>query len=934
MRQLVTILLACTALVFCSSCSSEVTADSGVVVKNLRCEYRVNPLAVNPVNPRLSWNLESNQRGQRQTAYRILVSGSQANLAANKGDLWDTGKVNSDQSIHVPYAGRELSSRMQCYWKVRVWDKDCKASAWSGAATWKMGLLKDTDWKGSWITIGKRQNEDAALMLRREFITKKPVKQAFVYVCGLGYYELYINGGKIGDNVLDPAQTDYEQLAFYVPYNVTDQLSKGRNAIGVILGDGWYNQNKVWNSPGVHKIKGGTSYGKPKVLLQLEITYTDGSTETVVTDGKWKAATGPILANNVYAGETYDARLEHPGWAAIDFDDGGWNNAVLTDPAGGKLVSQMLPAIKQIKTIKPVGIINPKPGVYVYDMGQNFDGWVKLKVEARPGTAIKLRFAEVLAPDGSIDPASTGPDATGVVQTDIYICKSGGTEVWQPRFTYHGFRYVEMTGFEGKPGLDNLEGVVVHTAVEQTGHFQCSDEMLNRIHQAALWTELNSLYGVPTDGSARERCGWLGDAHVSAEMSIYNFDTALLWTKYIEDIKTAASGQYETTRYGTGFHTRYIGTKKAGIPTMIAPGRRGRAEASPDWGTAIVQLPWYLYLYYGDESILRQYYGGMKQWADHLHQLAENGIVAQGLGDWCPPGGNSKMQCPIPLTSTAYYYFDVKILADTARILGKTDDAAHYRKLAAEIRTAFINKFLDKEQATYGCQTADAFALYLGLVPEGKAPDIANSLVRDVVEKHDGHLSTGIHGLRHLYWALSHYGHSDVAYQVLTQTTFPSFAEMFARGATTLWETMVPSASDGRLPGGSHNHPMQGGFDAWFYSGVAGINPTSESPGFKHIVLYPNLIKQLQWAGASYRSMYGLIESKWRNEEDTFQWRITIPPNTTATVYVPAAGVEAITEGGRPAKKAKGIRFLRVEHNRAVFAVGSGKYRFVSKIQR
>ena len=925
----ITILLTCTALVFCSS---EATADSGVVVKNLRCEYRVNPLAVNPVNPRLSWNLESNQRGQRQTAYRILVAGSEANLAANKGDLWDTGKVNSDESVQVVYAGRKLSSRMRYYWKVRVWDKDGKASAWSRPVVWKIGLLENADWKGSWITIGPRQNEDAAPTLRREFTLKKPVEQAYIYVCGLGYYELYINGGKIGDNVLDPAQTDYEQRTFYVPYDVTDKLKQSHNAIGVILGDGWYNQNKVWQK-GIHKVEGGTVYGRPKLLLQLEITYTDGSIETVVTDGKWKAATGPIVANNVYAGETYDARLERPGWAGAGFDESDWSNAVLTEMPGGKLVSQMLPAIKRIKTIKPVGIINPSPGVYVYDMGQNFAGWARLKVKASAGTAIKLRFAEALAPDGSIDPASTGPDATGVVQTDIYICKGGGTEVWQPRFTYHGFRYVEMTGFEGKPSLDNLEGIVVHTAVEPAGHFQCSDEMLNRIHQAAIWTQVSNLHGVPTDCPARERCGWLGDTQVTAEMSIYNFDMALFWTKYIGDIRTAASGQYETTRYGTGFHTRYIGTKKAGIPTMVAPGRRGRAEASPDWGTAIVQLPWYLYLYYGDESILRQYYSGMKQWVDHLHQLAKNGIVTQGLGDWCPPGGNSKMQCPIPLTSTAYYYFDVKILADTARILGKTDDAAHYRKLSAEIRTAFINKFLDKEQATYGCQTADAFALYLGLVPEGKADDIANSLVRDVVEKHDGHLSTGIHGLRHLYWALSHYGHSDVAYQILTQITFPSFAEMFARGATTLWETMMPSASDGRLPDGSHNHPMQGGFDAWFYSGVAGINPTSKSPGFKHIVLQPRLIKQLQWAGASYRSMYGLIESKWRNEEDIFQWRITIPPNTTATVYVPTKNADNVTESGIPAAKAEGVKFLGIENSMAVFAVVSGRYQFVSKLE-
>jgi alpha-L-rhamnosidase len=807
---------------------------------------------------------------------------------------------------------------------VQVWDKDRKASAWSKAATWKMGLLKDADWKGSWITIGPRQNPDAAPMLRREFIINKPVKQAYIYVCGLGYYELYINGDKIGDNVLDPAQTDYEQRAFYVPYDVTDKLNsslesrvtghESRHSIGVILGDGWYNQNKVWTK-GEYRVeaKEGPAYGKPRLLLQLEITYADGSIETVVTDKRWKATTGPITANNLYAGESYDARLEHTGWAAINFDDNDWDNAVLIDGPGGKLLSQTLPAIKRMKTIKPIGIANPKPGVYVYDMGQNFAGRARLKIRAKRGERIQLRFAETVFDNGMINPASCGGYATGLVQTDSYICKGDVLEVWEPRFTYHGFRYAEMTGFEGKPSIDNLEGIVVHTAVEQAGHFQCSDAMLNRIHQAALWTELNSLYGMPTDGSARERCGWLGDAHVSAEMSIYNFDVPLLLTKFVADIETARRG---------------------GIPYNVAPGRRLGGQ-DPDWGSAFIQLPWYLYLYYGDTRVAGRHYEGMTIFMNHLKTIAKDYIIHKGIGDLFEPGSVYSKRTPVKLTSTAFFYFDAKLMSRLARVLGKPGDAADYGQLAEDIKSAFNKNFYDADNKTYGSQTADTLALYLELAPAAYHSDVAESLARDVVEKHDTHHATGHIGSRYIYGQLARYGYGHIAQQMLDQTTYPSIGELFKRGATTFWEYWGEKHIDETSRGTrSQNHPFQAGYDAWFYSGVAGINPMSKSPGFKHIVLQPRLIKQLQWAGASYHSMYGLIESKWRNEEDTFQWRITIPPNTTATVYVPAAGVEAITEGGRPAKKAEGVKFLRMEDDRAVFAVGAGRYRFVTKVPK
>jgi len=904
LRPLIITILVCTTAVL-NSC--EAAADSDVVVKNLRCEYRGNPLAVNTVNPRLSWILESDRRSQKQTAYQILVADSVANLAVNKGNLWDTGKVNSDESVQVVYTGRKLSSRMQCYWKVRVWDKNGKASAWSRPALWKMGLLENADWKGRWITIGSRQNEDAAPMLRREFIINKPVKQAYIYVCGLGYYELYINGDKIGDNVLDPGQTDYEQRAFYIPYDVTNQLSNGINAIGVILGDGWYNQNKVWTK-GEYKVKTMESpvYGKPRLVMQLEITYTDGSVETIVTNGKWKANTGPITASNLYAGEDYDARLEHTGWEGAGFDDSNWDNAVLIEPPGPKMLSQDLPPIKRMKTIKPTGITNPKTGVYVYDMGQNFAGWARLKIKAKKGQKIQLRFSEAIFENGMINPASCGGYATGLIQTDTYICNGEGLEVWEPRFTYHGFRYVEMTGCSGTPRLENLEGIVVYTSCQKRGDFECSDAMLNRIHKTALWTATSNIHSIVTDCPAREKCGWLGD--IIAEMLIYNLDSPLLLTKFVEDIET---------------------TRRGGIPHNIAPGRRLCGQ-DPDWGSTFIQLPWYLYLYYGDMRVADRHYEGMTVFMNHLKTTAKDYIIHKGIGDLFEPGSVFSKRTPVKLTSTAFFYFDAKIMSKIAAVLGKTDDVESYSRLAEDIKSAFNKNFYDADNKTYGSQTADTLALYLELVPATDQNAVAKSLAQNVVEKHNTHHSTGHMGSRYIYGQLARYGYGNIAQQMLNQTTYPSIGELFKRGATTFWEYWGEKHIDETSRGTrSQNHPFQGGYDAWFFSGIAGISPDPQQPGFKHIILQPQLTGNLTFANAYYWSIYGLIESKWQIQGNRFQWPITIPANTTATVYVPTKNADNVTESGRPATEAEGVNFVAIMHGSAVYKVGSGSYSFV-----
>jgi len=537
-------------------------------------------------------------------------------------------------------------------------------------------------------------------------------------------------------------------------------------------------------------------------------------------------------------------------------------------------------------------------------MGQNFAGWARLKIRAQRGTTIQLRFAETVHENGMIDPASTGVGAIHVIQTDRYTCKGSGIEVWEPRFTYHGFRYVEMTGFPGTPSLSNLEGVVVHTAVERTGHFECSDEMLNRIYRTAIWTEISNLHSIPEDCPAREKCGWLGDAHVTAEMTLYNFDMALFWSKYIGDI--------ETNRRSRG-----------GIVEDIAPGKRQEPGEHPDWGSAFIQIPWYLYLYYGDVTVLQEHYRGMSEFLDHVRDLAKDCIVYDGYGDWCPPGSARPSETPVELTSTAYFYFDAKIMSEIANILGKKRDAEQYMHLAQNIKQAFNNQFYDAGNKTYGSQTGDCFSLYLGLVPEGDENGVAESLVRDIMEKHHGHHSTGITGSRHLYWALGQYGHGETAHALLHNTTYPSIGYLFSLGATTLWESWEKN-------GGSLNHPMQGGFSVWFYQGIAGIYPDPADTGFRHVILKAPVKGSLSFARASCRSLYGIIKSDWKINGNIFQWNVSIPANTTATVFVPAEGVESVTESDAAILESESVQFLRMENGNAVFRIGSGEYSFKS----
>jgi len=906
---------------------------AGVTVQELRCEYRANPLGIDVRAPRLSWQLASTERGQKQTAYRILVASSAELLQREQGNLWDSGKVNSDQSIQVRYAGKPLTARKSCFWKVQTWDKDGRAGEWSPVAAWEIGLPDAADWQdANWIRLGndtrnspltKRPVQTKNMkqprlvesfpspLFRREFTVKPGITRARVYVCGVGYSELYVNGLRVGDAVLDPGQTTYDVRALYVTHDITKNLKSGANAVGVMVGNGFMGQNIAFNTTNL-------ASGKPALIAKIVVDYTDGTTQIIATDESWKAETGPVLFDNVYAGETYDARLERKGWSAAGFADADWQPATKIPSVTTNLQAQMIPPIRCIKTLKPQQVFAGKNGKWIFDLGQDISGWAKIKLQAPAGTRLTLKFAANLMPDGkALDHATMGVVHTGFEQTGIYVCKGGGVETWSPRFNYYGFRYVEVAGLTAKPAADFLEGVLVRSDVPVRGTFQCSDETLNRIYRASLWTVENGLHS--TEDEHREKCGWLGDAQVSAETTILNFDTAQFWTKFVDDIETTL---------GRGGST-YWGAKAApGIPSNIAVGRRLCQEARPDWAVAYILLPWYLYNYYGDTDVFTRHYAHLKRLIEYTSTLREDGIVVRGYGDWCPPGGNETMECPPSLTSTAYFYGTLRIMENFAKQLGKTDDAVKFSQLADETKTAFNKKFFDTKIHGYGSQTADAVALRFELSPDGQGSAVAKSLADEVVEKHDGHAFVGIHGGRPLYTELCEHGYDAAAFGAMLKTNWPSYAYTLAQGFTTwpeVWHKIVP----GERIGYSICHPMQCCFAPWFHESVGGIKPAA--PGFKQIELKPHGYGQIAWAEVEHDSLYGPIKSNWRSRDGEFTWKISIPANTTATAYVPARDAKSVTEGGKQIDGSCGARFVRQENGRAVIKLESGEYEFHSR---
>jgi len=854
------------------------TAAGPLTPQNLRCEYLENPRGIDVENPRFSWMLHHTERGQKQSAYQIMVS---TDPSFEKGMMWDSQKIDSKQSTHLVYQGEALESNRTYYWRVRTWDKNDRPSPLSQIARFDTGLFDPEDWEGEWISGDN--------LLRKEFSIDKKIIRARAFVSGLGYYELRINGNKVGNNVLDPGYTTYEKRVLYATYDITGHLAQGSNAVGVMLGKGWSEIRLL--------------------MLQINIELEGGELLTLFTDPTWKTAQGPIIQDSIYDGEIYDARKELPGWDRAEFDDSSWDPVTIGFEPKGKLSSQMVQPIKVMDTLLPRKMTQPEDGVYVYDFGQNFSGWAELTVSGPRGTEVQMRFAELLYENGMINQENL----RSAKAREVYTLKGEGEEKYEPRFTYHGFRYVELRGYPGVPRLDTLKGKLVHSSVRQMGNFSSSKPILNQLQDLIIWGQKTNLHSIPTDCCQRdERMGWLGDAHLTAETAMMNFNMGAFYTKFINDIRDVQD--------------------KEGTITDTVPFIWGRRPADPAWGSAYPLLCWYMYQYYGDQHILEQHYEGLKKYADFLRSEAKNDILDKShYGDWV-----AVEETPGELVSSFFYCYDILLLKNMAEVLGKERDVQLYQDLAENIKTAFHKEFYDSETQNYGSgsQTSNALALFLGIAPEEVRGGVWHNLRQSLIYQNNTHLTTGIMGTKYLMEVLSRAGSSSLAYDLAVQTTYPSWGYMIENGATTLWELWPNKTGPGM---NSHNHPMFGSVGTWLYQALAGIQQTPDSAGFNHIRIQPQMVRDLRFASGTIHSPLGKITSSWTRSPQHIRLRVHIPVNAEAQVFIPKLKLENIMlkEGGNQiyseGKFLTGVQgiekveeltdFVRVE-------IGSGWYDF------
>ena len=751
----------------------------------------------------------------------------------------------------------------------------------------------------------KRKAFPAPLM-RREFTVSNNVKQANALVCGLGYFELYINGSKVGDHVLDPVQTSYDVRACYVTLDITKHLQTGKNAVGLMLGNGFHGQNVALGA--------NLAYGKPLAIALLEIEYTSGKKETIITNGAWKAATGPILFDNVYVGESYDARLEVPGWSKPGFDDSKWANVKEIKSPTQQLIPQLQQPMKKIKSIEPVAVFKANDGAWILDMGVNMAGWLQIRVQEERGTQIEMRFAELLMPDGKmIDTASTGVHVTGSDQTEIYVCKGGGVEEWEPRFTYHGFRYVQIDGLSRKPKPGDFTGWLIRTAADRLSSFDCSDPLLKKFYDVSMWTIECNIQGILTDCPHREKCAWLGDMHAVGEAAILNYDLKEFWRKSSTDMYTV--------RGRARPHENSTLPRDKRVPSNIGVGKRFCQQARPDWGVATVLVPWYSYLYYGDRQIIEEAWPLMSGWMDFMNEFAQqDGIVVDGYGDWCPPGSNEKMDTPVALSSTAYYYQALKAMSRMADELNKKADAQEYRTAAEKVRVAFNQKFYILESGDYGSQTGTVLALHLGLVTEEKKAVVTKALADRIMTINQGHYTTGIHGHRALYTVLNDGGFDNVSNTILHQTDFPSLAFLTETHDLTVWPEVPYNWPKGqRYRRNSFSHPMHSGFAVMFHESLGGIRPDPELPGFEKVILKPCFLEGLDWVKADHRAPQGLISSHWMRQDNQVQWTVVLPAGTSGEIWLPAT----------TQLSGKKMTPLHTEGRWNLYAVGAGEHRLL-----
>jgi hypothetical protein len=881
-------------------------------VADLRCDYAVNPLGVDSANPRLFWELESNTSGQRQTAYQILVASSEKNLAHDDGDLWDSGKVDSDETIQIPYAGAALKSSQQVFWKVRTWNQDGKVSAWSKPATWTMGVLDDADWQAKWI--GAADTNIPSLLLRHEFVVKPGLKRALVNVCGLGQYEMTLNGEKMGGDFLSPGWSKYDKTCLYDTHDITADLKQGKNAVGIELGNGMYNVQGIGRYT---KFRG--SFGPQKAIAQIRLEYADGSVEFTGTDDSWRVAAGPVTFSSIYGGEDFDARLVQPGWDKINFTDSKWSPAQVVNGPGGELrgLSCAAPPIRQFEIHRPVATRALTNGDIVFDLGQNASHVPKISVTGSAGSRVVLIPAELTNRDGAVSQGSMNASRNSV--RCEFTKGADGEENWSPEFFYVGCRYIQIHFLPAKPNgalpeIKALAGVVVNSASEPVGEFECSNTLFNRIRSLVRWAQRSNMMSLMTDCPHRERLGWLEEDHLNGPALRYEFDLAQLFSKTMNDIADSqlANGLVPTT---APEYTPFGGDGKTNS-------RRNNFGDSPEWSSSFILVPWQQYEFDGDLDLFRAHYDAMKNYLTYFGSRADNYIVNYGLGDWYDigpkPPGVSQLT-PIALTGTAFYFQDVEIMSRAAALLGKMDDAKMYSELAEKIRAAFNEKFYDPAKHIYatGSQTANSIPLVMGICEPANRAAVVDAIVADVRSRGNA-LTAGDVGYRYLLRALAGGGRSDVIFDINNQSDKPGYGLQLKRGATSLTEAWDAA------PGSSQNHFMLGQIQEWFYHDLAGIQNAPDSAGFKKIVINPQPVGDVTWVKASFDSIRGKIVSDWNRANGKFTLKVSIPANTTATVFVPAQFADAVA-------KTEGATFLRMENDRAIFAIESGNYTFVSR---
>jgi alpha-L-rhamnosidase len=850
--------------------------ETGLTAYGLETEALRNPTGIDEVHPRLSWKLQSASQGQRQEAYRILVASSPENLAAGRGDLWDSGRVASQETSWIAYAGTELRSFERCWWKVRVWDFRGVTSDWSSPSEWTIGVLHREDWKGVWIAYPDNRLSAGPLpIFRKEVVIRRPVRRALVAVCGVGSHELRINGSKAGDHVLAPAWTDYRETVLYETLDVTTMLHPGSNAIGIMVGNGFY------NVAGGRYAKYTGSFGVPRVLAQLHLEFEDGGTQDVGTNASWRVEPGPVTFSSIYSGEDFDARLEPIGWDTPGFDDSQWRRPVVVEAAGSGLRAQMSPPVRMQETLHPRTISEPQPGIFVYDLGQNFAGWPKIVVSGPSGATVRLTPGELLGADGMVTQRSSGGP-----QSFNYVLRGSASENWEPRFTYYGFRYVQVEGAapEGRkrpgiPVLHNLDGRFLYLDAPQVGSFHCSSDLLNRIHNLIDAAVRSNLQHVLTDCPHREKLGWLEQLYLMGPSLFYNWDLRAWLPKVIRDIRNSQHAD--------------------GLIPDIAPEyvRFGWFDAgfldSPEWGSAAIQAPWLDWQWYGDRRAIEESYSAMKRYVEYLESRSRDGLLSYGLGDWYDIGpakpGRSQLTPP-GITATATYFADLHTLESAARLLGSEADARQFAELSKQAGAAFQKAFYHSGDRTYATssQTALAMPLVLGLAPEAARSAILDRLVADIRARRN-HTSAGDIGYSYVVRALLDGGRSDTLFDMANRTDPPSYGAQLAAGATSLTEAWDAN------PANSQNHLMLGHMEQWFYAGLAGIRPDPAVAGLRRLQIQPEPVGDLAEVDARWETFRGPVEVRWTIERGVFRLTVSLPPGITAQVILPGAGTR-----GRP----------------------------------